>query len=143
MEARMSICNTLIEAGARAGMIAPDGIAFKYLEGRPLAPQVDSPEWRKAVKYWSTSSSDEGVFINAKDIIPTLSWRTSPQDVVPITGVVPDPADFPTDAKEESATRALERMGLKPGTRMEDIELDKIFIGPCTNARIEDLRAAA
>ncbi len=149
MEARMSICNMSIEAGARAGMIAPDEITFKYLEGRPLAPKVDSAEWKKAVKYWSSLSSDDGasydeeVFINARDIIPTVSWGTSPQDVVPITGYVPDPEGFPTEAKKESARRALEYMGLKPGTRMEDIELDKIFIGSCTNARIEDLRAAA
>ncbi len=149
MEARMSICNMSIEAGARAGMIAPDHITFKYLEGRPLAPKVDSPEWKKAISYWSSLSSDDGasydeeVFIDAKDIIPTVSWGTSPQDVVPITGTVPDPEDFPTDAKKESARRALEYMGLKPGTPMEDIELDKIFIGSCTNARIEDLRATA
>lgn len=149
MEARMSICNMSIEAGARAGMIAPDQITFKYLEGRPLAPKVDSAEWKKAVKYWSSLSSDDGasydeeVFINARDIIPTVSWGTSPQDVVPITGYVPDPEGFPTEAKKESARRALEYMGLKPGTRMKDIELDKIFIGSCTNARIEDLRAAA
>ncbi|KAL8723319.1 MAG: hypothetical protein Q9225_000371 [Loekoesia sp. 1 TL-2023] len=149
MEARMSICNMSIEAGARAGMIAPDDTTFKYLQGRPLAPKLDSPEWKKAVKHWTGLKSDEGatydeeVFINAKDIIPTVSWGTSPQDVVPITGVVPDPESFDTEAKKESARRALEYMGLVPGTRMEDIELDKIFIGSCTNARIEDLRAAA
>ncbi|KAL8838215.1 MAG: hypothetical protein Q9170_002205 [Blastenia crenularia] len=149
MEARMSICNMSIEAGARAGMIAPDDTTFKYLQGRPLAPKLDSPEWKKAVRYWTSLKSDEGatydaeVFINAKDIIPTVSWGTSPQDVVPITGVVPDPESFDTEAKKESARRALEYMGLVPGTRMEDVELDKIFIGSCTNARIEDLRAAA
>ena len=149
MEARMSICNMSIEAGARAGMIAPDETTFNYLKGRPLAPKVDSPEWKKAVKYWSSLKTDPGakfdedVFIDAKDIIPTVSWGTSPQDVVPITGVVPDPEDFPTEPTKESARRALEYMGLTPGTRMEDVELDKIFIGSCTNARIEDLRAAA
>ena len=149
MEARMSICNMSIEAGARAGMIAPDETAFEYLKGRPLAPKADSTEWSKAVKYWSGLKSDAGakyesdVLIDAKDIIPTVSWGTSPQDVVPITGVVPDPNDFDTEAKKDSARRALEYMGLKPGTRMEDIVLDKIFIGSCTNARIEDLRAAA
>ena len=149
MEARMSICNMSIEAGARAGMIAPDETTFNYLKGRPLAPNVDSPEWKKAVKYWSSLKTDPGakfdedVFIDAKDIIPTVSWGTSPQDVVPITGVVPDPEDFPTEPTKESARRALEYMGLTPGTRMEDVELDKIFIGSCTNARIEDLRAAA
>ena len=149
MEARMSICNMSIEAGARAGMIAPDETTFNYLKGRPLAPKVDSPEWKKAVKYWSSLKTDPGakfdedVFINAKDIIPTVSWGTSPQDVVPITGVVPNPEDFPTEPTKESARRALGYMGLTPGTKMEDVELDKIFIGSCTNARIEDLRAAA
>lgn len=149
MEARMSICNMSIEAGARAGMIAPDETTFKYLRGRPLAPKVDSPEWKKAVRYWLSLKSDEGaiydeeVFINAKDIVPTVSWGTSPQDVVPITEVVPDPESFDSEAKKKSARRALDYMGLEPGTRMEDIELDKVFIGSCTNARIEDLRAAA
>lgn len=149
MEARMSICNMSIEAGARAGMIAPDETTFNYLKGRPLAPKVDSPEWKKAVKYWSSLKTDPGakfdedVFIDAKDIVPTVSWGTSPQDVVPITGVVPNPEDFPTEPIKESARRALEYMGLTPGTKMEDVELDKIFIGSCTNARIEDLRAAA
>ncbi|KAL8769711.1 MAG: hypothetical protein Q9209_004327 [Squamulea sp. 1 TL-2023] len=149
MEARMSICNMSIEAGARAGMIAPDETTFKYLQGRPLAPAVDSPEWKRAVKYWTSLKSDGGasydeeVFIDAKDIAPTVSWGTSPQDVVAITGAVPDPENFESEPKRDSARRALEYMGLTPGTRMEDIELDKVFIGSCTNARIEDLRAAA
>ncbi|KAI4118664.1 MAG: hypothetical protein LQ345_001338 [Seirophora villosa] len=149
MEGRMSICNMSIEAGARAGMIAPDDTTFKYLEGRPLAPKLDSQEWKKAVKYWSSLKSDAGaaydeeVFINAKDIAPTVSWGTSPQDVVPITGVVPDPESFHGEAKKESGRQALIYMGLRPGTRMEEIELDKVFIGSCTNARIEDLRVAA
>lgn len=149
MEARMSICNMSIEAGARAGMIAPDEITFKYLQGRPLAPEFESHEWRKAVKYWSSLKTDEGatfdedVFIDAKEITPTVSWGTSPQDVVPITGVVPNPDDFPTEPAKDSARRALEYMGLTPGTPMEDIEIDKVFIGSCTNSRIEDLRVAA
>jgi 3-isopropylmalate dehydratase len=149
MEARMSICNMSIEAGARAGMVAPDSTAIEYLKGRPLAPKVDSPEWNKATQYWSTLKSDPGakydidVFINASDIVPTVSWGTSPQDVVPITGVVPGPDDFDDKAKQDSCRRALEYMGLQPGTKMEDIYLDKIFIGSCTNARIEDLRAAS
>ena len=149
MEARMSICNMSIEAGARAGMIAPDEITFEYLKGRPLAPKVDSLEWKKAVNYWSSlrtdvdAKFDEDVFINAKDITPTISWGTSPQDVVPITGVVPGPDDFSDKNKKESCVRALEYMGLVPGTKMTDIELDKIFIGSCTNSRIEDLRSAA
>ena len=149
MEARMSICNMSIEAGARAGMIAPDETTFNYLKGRPLVPEADSAEWKRAVRFWSNLKSDEGakydvdVFIDAKDIIPTVSWGTSPQDVVPITGVVPNPDDFKTEGARDSARRALDYMGLQPGTRMLDIELDKIFIGSCTNARIEDLRAAA
>ena len=149
MEARMSICNMSIEAGARAGMIAPDEITFRYLQGKPLAPKFDSQEWRKAVKYWSSLKTDPGatfdqdVFIDAKEIIPTVSWGTSPQDVVPITGVVPNPNDFPTEPARDSARRALDYMGLTPGTHMEDVEIDKVFIGSCTNSRIEDLRAAA
>ncbi|EXJ80782.1 3-isopropylmalate dehydratase [Capronia epimyces CBS 606.96] len=149
MEARMSICNMSIEAGARAGMIAPDQNTYDYLKGRPLAPKFDSNEWKKAVNYWNSLKSDEGakydieVFIDAKDISPTVSWGTSPQDVVPITGVVPGPEDFEDANKKASCKRALEYMGLTPGTKMEDIEVDKVFIGSCTNARIEDLRAAA
>lgn len=149
MEARMSICNMSIEAGARAGLVAPDETTFRYLEGRPLAPKKDSLEWKKAVKYWNSLVSDPGakydkdIFIDAKDIIPTVSWGTSPQDVVPITGVVPSPDDFQDANKKANAKRALEYMGLTPGTRMQDVELDKIFIGSCTNSRIEDLRAAA
>lgn len=149
MEARMSICNMSIEAGARAGMIAPDETTFEYLKGRPLAPKADSSEWRKAVSYWSSLRSDEGakydieVFIDAKDITPTVTWGTSPQDVVPITGVVPNPEDFEDEDKKASAKRALEYMGLTPGTPMQDIKIDKVFIGSCTNSRIEDLRAAA
>lgn len=149
MEARMSICNMSIEAGARAGMVAPDDTTFEYLKDRPLAPKTDGLELKKALNYWSQLKTDDGaffdeeIFIDAKDIAPTVSWGTSPQDVVPITGVVPNPDDFASEAKKESARRALEYMGLVPGTRMEDITLDKIFIGSCTNARIEDLRAAA
>lgn len=149
MEARMSICNMSIEAGARAGMVAPDETTFEYLKGRPLAPKVDSVEWKKALRYWSSLRTDDGakydeeVFIDAQDITPTVSWGTSPQDVVAITGIVPDPESFSSEARKDSARQALEYMGLEPGTRMEDIELDKVFIGSCTNARLEDLRAAA
>jgi 3-isopropylmalate dehydratase len=149
MEARMSMCNMSIEAGARAGMVAPDEITFEYLKGRPLAPKYDSPEWKKAVKYWSSLRSDEGakydieVFIDAKDIIPTVSWGTSPQDVLPITGVIPSPEDFKDENRKTSCKRALEYMGLTSGTRLQDIEVDKVFIGSCTNSRIEDLRQAA
>ncbi|KAI5921274.1 putative 3-isopropylmalate dehydratase [Camillea tinctor] len=149
MEARMSICNMSIEAGARAGMIAPDQITFEYLKGRPLAPKTDSPEWKRAIAYWSTLKTDEGakfdkeVYIDARDIAPTVSWGTSPQDVVPITNVVPSPDDFEDPQKKEACKRALEYMGLTSGVPMEDIVVDKVFIGSCTNARIEDLRAAA
>ncbi|KAI9718306.1 MAG: 3-isopropylmalate dehydratase [Chrysothrix sp. TS-e1954] len=149
MEARMSICNMSIEAGARAGMVAPDQTTFEYLKGRPLAPKADSAEWTKATAYWSSLRTDEDarfdreIYIDAKDIPPTVSWGTSPQDVVPITGVVPGPDDFSDPDKKESCVRALEYMGLEAGTSMQDITLDKVFIGSCTNARIEDLRAAA
>jgi len=147
MEARMSVCNMSIEAGARAGMVAPDEVTFKYLKGRPLAPKGD--EWDRAVAYWRTLKSDEGakfdveVNIRAEDIIPTVTWGTSPQDVVPITGIVPDPASFADPIKRSGAERALTYMGLQPGTPMQDIKIDKVFIGSCTNARIEDLRIAA
>lgn len=149
MEARMSICNMSIEGGARAGMVAPDQTTFDYLRGRPLAPKVDSPEWKKAIQYWSSLRTDEGakfdheVHIDAKDITPTISWGTSPQDVVPITGKVPAPDDFDTEDKKDSCRRALEYMGLTAGTPMQDITIDKVFIGSCTNARIEDLRICA
>lgn len=149
MEARMSMCNMAIEGGARAGLIAPDDITFEYLKGKPLAPKYDSAEWHKAVKYWRTLRSDEDakwdseVFIDAKDIPPTISWGTSPQDVVPITGKVPDPATMTDPIKKAATERALEYMGLVPNTPMKDIVVDKVFIGSCTNSRIEDLRAAA
>ncbi|KAF2763058.1 3-isopropylmalate dehydratase [Pseudovirgaria hyperparasitica] len=149
MEARMSICNMSIEGGARAGMVAPDETTFEYLKGRPLAPKVDSAEWKKATAYWSSLKSDEGaeydldVFIDSKDIAPTVSWGTSPQDVVPITGKVPSPDDFQDEDKRKACIRALDYMGLEAGTPMQEVVLDKVFIGSCTNARIEDLRAAA
>ncbi|ROT35460.1 3-isopropylmalate dehydratase [Sodiomyces alkalinus F11] len=149
MEARMSICNMSIEAGARAGMIAPDETTFEYLKGRPLAPKPDSAEWRRAVQYWSALHTDDGakfdkeIYINAADIAPTVTWGTSPQDVVPITGVIPGPDDFTDPTKKEACKRALEYMGLTAGTRVQDVVVDKVFIGSCTNARIEDLRAAA
>ncbi|OZJ02720.1 hypothetical protein BZG36_05108, partial [Bifiguratus adelaidae] len=147
MEARMSICNMSIEAGARAGMIAPDEITLEYLKDRPLAPQ--GAEWDRAVEYWKSLVSDGGakydveVHIDAADIAPTISWGTSPQDVVPITGSVPDPAEATDPAKKAGMERALEYMGLKPNTLIEDIVIDKVFIGSCTNSRIEDLRQAA
>ncbi|KAL2815682.1 aconitase family-domain-containing protein [Aspergillus granulosus] len=149
MEARMSVCNMSIEGGARAGMVAPDETTFEYLKGRPLAPKYDSAEWKKAVSYWSSLASDEDavydktLLVDAKDIVPTISWGTSPQDVVPITGVVPGPDDFEDEARKLACKRALEYMGLTAGTPMKDVTIDKVFIGSCTNSRIEDLRAAA
>ncbi|KAG9086111.1 3-isopropylmalate dehydratase, partial [Ceratobasidium sp. 370] len=148
MEARMSVCNMSIEAGARAGMIAPDEVTFAYLKGRPLAPR-EGPEWDRAEKYWRTLKTDEGakfdieVAIRAEDIVPTVTWGTSPQDVVPITGRVPDPAAEPDAIKRKGMERALTYMGLEPNTPMEEIKVDKVFLGSCTNGRIEDLRAAA
>ena len=149
MEARMSICNMSIEAGARAGMVAPDQTTFDYLKGRPLAPRPDSAEWKKAVAYWSTLRTDESavydkeIYIDAKDIAPTVTWGTSPQDVVPITGLVPSPDDFNDAGRKASCEKALKYMGLTPGTPMQDLLLDKVFIGSCTNARLEDLRAVS
>ena len=147
MEGRMTICNMSIEAGARAGMVAPDETTFRYVKGRPMAPK--GTEWDKAVKYWKTLHSDDGaafdneVHLNAEDIAPIVTWGTTPEDVVPITGEVPNPASFTDEHKQKSAQRMLDYMGLTAGTKMQDIALDKIFIGSCTNARIEDLRQVA
>jgi 3-isopropylmalate dehydratase len=149
MEARMSICNMSIEAGARAGMIAPDTKTFEYVRDRPLAPKPSSAEWDIGLEYWKTLRSDPGakydveVFIDAQDIVPTVSWGTTPECVVPITGRVPDPTSFLTKEKRESGQRMLEYMGLAAGMPIEGINVDKVFIGSCTNARIEDIRAAA
>ncbi|TKA31365.1 3-isopropylmalate dehydratase [Salinomyces thailandicus] len=149
MEARMSICNMSIEGGARAGMVAPDETTFEYLKNKPLAPKPDTPEWRKAIKYWQSLGTDPDAkfdvdcFVDAKDIEPTVSWGTSPQDVVGITGAVPGPEDFQDEDKKKACVRALEYMGLEAHTKMTDIVLDKVFLGSCTNARIEDLRTAA
>lgn len=147
MEGRMTICNMSIEGGARAGLIAPDEITFAYLKGRPMAPQGD--DWDKAVAWWKTLPTDEGatfdkeIHINAADIAPSVTWGTSPQDVLPITGIVPDPEQESDPNKKAAMLRALDYMGLKAGTRLIDVAVDKVFIGSCTNARIEDLRAAA
>ncbi|KAK7046850.1 3-isopropylmalate dehydratase [Favolaschia claudopus] len=147
MEARMSVCNMSIEAGSRSGMIAPDDTTFSYLRNRHLAPK--GQEWDRAVAYWRTLKSDEGVkfdvevHISASDIVPVVTWGTSPQDVVPITGTVPNPATFSDPDRRKAAKRALQYMDLVPGTRMASIRVDNVFIGSCTNGRIEDLRAAA
>jgi 3-isopropylmalate dehydratase len=147
MDARMSICNMSIEAGARAGMIAPDEITFEYLKGRPLSPKGEL--WDKAVSYWKTLKSDPGasfdkiVEINAMDIIPTVTWGTSPQDALPINGLVPNPNDYSDPIQRSGVANSLEYMGLVPGTKLTDIKIDKVFIGSCTNGRIEDLRSVA
>ncbi len=147
MEGRMTMCNMSIEGGARAGLVAPDDITFEYLKGRPMAPQGD--EWNKAVNYWRTLNSDEGaiydkeIILDAADIEPTVTWGTTPEDVLPITASVPSPLDFDDAAKQKSVERMLDYMGLTAGTKLQDIQVDKIFIGSCTNGRIEDLRAVA
>lgn len=148
MEARMSICNMSIEAGARAGMVAPDEITFEYLKGRPLAPKAGD-EWNKAESYWRTLAADEGaeydveVNIKAEDIIPTVTWGTSPEDVIPITGSVPDPANVADPIKKAGMQRSLDYMGLSANERINEVKIDKAFLGSCTNSRIEDMRAAA
>ncbi|KAL5487833.1 LEU1_3 [Sanghuangporus weigelae] len=147
MEARMSVCNMSIEAGARAGMVAPDDITFEYLKGRSLAPKGEL--WDRAVAYWRTLKTDEGavfdkeVRIDAQDIIPTVTWGTSPQDVAPIAGKVPDPSNIEDPVRRKSVERSLQYMGLTPNTPLTEIKIDKVFIGSCTNSRIEDLRSAA
>ena len=147
MEARMSICNMAIEGGARAGMIAPDEITFEYLKDRPMAPKGD--QWATAVKYWKSLPSDadavydKEVFLKAEDIAPTITWGTSPQDVAPITGSVPDPLLASDPARGSSMTRSLEYMGLTPGVELDGLKIDKVFVGSCTNGRIEDIRAVA
>lgn len=143
----MTICNMSIEAGARAGMVAPDEITFEYLKGRPHAPV--GADWDAAVEYWKTLPTDEGakfdaeVFIDADTLDPFVTWGTNPGQGVSLLDRVPDPASY-TDPNERSAAeRALEYMDLTPGTLMKDIAVDTVFLGSCTNARIEDLRAAA
>jgi 3-isopropylmalate/(R)-2-methylmalate dehydratase large subunit len=146
MEGRMTVCNMAIEGGARAGLIAPDEKTFAYVKGRPHAPKGGA--WELAEGYWRTLFSDEGarfdreVVLDAAAIAPVVTWGTSPEDVLPITGVVPRPEDF-KGGKVEAARRSLEYMGLTPGTRLQDIEIDTVFIGSCTNGRIEDLREVA
>ncbi|MGF1640894.1 MAG: 3-isopropylmalate dehydratase large subunit [Rhodospirillales bacterium] len=147
MEGRMTVCNMSIEAGARAGLIAPDETTFRYLRGRPMAPCGEL--WDQAVAYWRTLPSDEGarydreVAIEAAAIAPQVTWGTSPEHVVAITGAVPDPAAAADDSKRRAMERALAYMGLRAGTPMRDIAIDRVFIGSCTNGRIEDLREAA
>jgi len=147
MEGRMTVCNMSIEGGARAGLVAPDDKTFEYLKGRAMSPK--GAQWEQAVAYWKTLPSDPGatydteVTLDASEIIPQVTWGTSPQDELPITGSVPDPADEPDPDRRRSIERSLEYMGLAAGTKLTDIKVDKVFIGSCTNSRIEDMRAAA
>jgi 3-isopropylmalate/(R)-2-methylmalate dehydratase large subunit len=147
MEARMTVCNMTIEAGARAGMIAPDETTFEYLKGRPMAPK--GAGWEAAVNYWRTLPSDpdavydKEVTLLAADIVPQVTWGTSPQDVLPVTGRTPDPAAESDPAKRASIERSLKYMGLEPNVPIDQVKVDKVFIGSCTNGRIEDLRAVA
>ena len=147
MEERMTVCNMTIEAGARAGLIAPDEKTFDYLKDRSMSPKGEN--WLKAVKFWKTLYSDKEckfdkeINIDGKDIEPLVTWGTSPQDVSPVTGVVPDPEKEKNEDRKTAMKRSLEYMGLKANTKISDIKIDKIFIGSCTNGRIEDLRVAA
>ena len=147
MEGRMTVCNMTIEAGARAGLIAPDDTTLDYVRGRAMAPKGGA--WEQAEAYWRTLPSDDGatydkeVTIKASDIVPQVTWGTSPEDVVPITGRVPDPSSAASEGKRASMERALDYMGLTSGTPMSEVKIDRVFIGSCTNSRMEDLRAAA
>ena len=146
MEGRMTVCNMAIEGGARAGLIAPDEKTFEYVQGRPHAPK--GAQWEAALAWWKTLYSDDDahwdkvVTIKGEDIAPVVTWGTSPEDVLPITATVPTPEDF-KGGKVDAARRSIEYMGLTPGQKLSDIEIDTVFIGSCTNGRIEDLRAAA
>ena len=147
MEGRLTVCNMSIEAGARAGMVAPDETTYAYLHGRPYAPK--GAMWDQALAFWRTLPSDPGavfdkdISLDAAGIAPMVTWGTSPEDAEPITGAVPDPARAATAERREAMGRALAYMGLEPGTSMQQITVDRVFIGSCTNSRIEDLRAAA
>ena len=147
MEGRMTLCNMSIEGGARAGLIAPDEATFEYLKGRPLAPKAG--QWEAALTHWRSLPSDEGavydteVTLATSEIEPQVTWGTSPEDVLPVSGVVPGPAEAPSPEKAQAIRRSLQYMGLTAGMRLKDITVDKVFIGSCTNGRIEDLRAVA
>jgi len=147
MEGRMTVCNMSIEAGARAGLIAPDETTFAYIKGRPMAPK--GADWDKAVNYWKSLTTDAGakydtvIELNAADIEPQVTWGTSPQDVLPISANIPSPSDFDDANRQAGVQRSLDYMGLTAGTPLSEVEIDKVFIGSCTNGRIEDFRAAA
>ena len=147
MEGRMTVCNMTIEGGARAGLIAPDETTFEFLKGRTMSPK--GAAWEAAVTYWSTLKTDDGasydseVILNVADIVPQVTWGTSPEDVLPITGNVPDPAQEEDENRRTKMIRSLEYMGLEAGTPLTEIKINRMFIGSCTNSRLEDLRAAA
>lgn len=149
MESRMSLCNMAIEAGAKTGLVAPDQTTIDYLRGRPGLPAAESMQWQQAVDYWlSLASDDDAVFhksikVDAGDVPPMVTWGTSPEQVLPVASRVPHPSDFTDLNKREACVRALDYMGLNPGTRLQDVPVDVVFIGSCTNSRLEDLRAAA
>ena len=146
MEGRMTVCNMAIEGGARAGLIAPDETTFEYVKGRPHAPK--GAQWEAAMDWWKTLYTDDDaqfdkvITIRGEDIAPVVTWGTSPEDVLPITATVPNPEDF-EGGKVDAARRSIEYMGLQAGQKLSDVEIDTVFIGSCTNGRIEDLRAAA
>jgi 3-isopropylmalate/(R)-2-methylmalate dehydratase large subunit len=147
VEARLTVANMSIEAGARSGLFAPDDKTFAYLEGRPMAPAGEA--WGKAVEQWRSLKTDEGAHfdrslrVDASEIAPTVTWGTSPEDVLPVTGSVPDPESFADPARRSAARKSLDYMGLKAGEKLQDVRVEHIFIGSCTNSRIEDLRQAA
>jgi 3-isopropylmalate/(R)-2-methylmalate dehydratase large subunit len=147
MAGRMTVCNMSIEAGARAGMVAPDQTTFDFVKGRPFAPKGEA--YDRAVAWWNMLPSDPGavfdkeVRLDAAEIIPQLTWGTSPEDVLPITGVIPNPTDYADEARRVQVQRMVDYMGLTPGQRIQDLKVDVVFIGSCTNSRIEDIRAAA
>ena len=147
VEGRLTVCNMSIEAGARAGLIAPDHIVFRYLKGRPYAPA--GADWDRAVQWWSTLNTDpdaafdKSIVIDAAIIEPTVTWGTSPEDTAPIGGTIPAPDSFADPAKQDAARRSLAYMGLQPGQKLSEVAIENVFIGSCTNSRIEDLRAAA
>ena len=143
----MTVCNMSIEAGARAGIMEPDEKTVEFLKNRPLSPKGEN--WEKAKKYWMSLKSDENakydevVILKGEEIVPTVTWGTSPEDVLPINSSIPGPESFSDPDKRKAVERSLDYMGLKPKTKIEEITIDKVFIGSCTNGRIQDLRAAA
>jgi 3-isopropylmalate/(R)-2-methylmalate dehydratase large subunit len=147
MEGRMTVCNMAIEAGARAGLIAPDQKTFDFVKGRPMSPK--GAQWDMAVEYWSSFFTDEGatfdkeITLQAADIEPQVTWGTSPEDVLPITGTIPSAEDAGDEARQNATARSLDYMGLTGGTALQDVQIDRVFVGSCTNGRIEDIRAVA